>query len=247
MSRTKRPRDRVGVVVKLLASPLRRTGFDSWQGRSRILACGNRLDSSISSNWSAQNAPSPRGRKVVCWDRRITRNEPRGGEGVSIAAPHVPHSRLSSRADQQSSCLRHPRHQRGPPFLRQHHVWSDDFVVRVRLAIPLMSVPFAATSGSNAILDEMVELTRFPSEQHTFEGRFRYYAATTGLQRHDYEAGMKRRGKREIPEKTRRPTAASGTIPTCENPMTRPGIEPCWTWWEASVLIAQPPRPQNMI
>ncbi|KAJ8870037.1 hypothetical protein PR048_029048 [Dryococelus australis] len=34
------------------------------------------------------------------------------------------------------------------------------------------------------------------------------------------------RGKREIPEKTRRPTASSGTIPTCENPVTRPGIEP---------------------
>ncbi|KAJ8882200.1 hypothetical protein PR048_018688 [Dryococelus australis] len=34
------------------------------------------------------------------------------------------------------------------------------------------------------------------------------------------------RGKREIPEKTLRPTASSGTIPTCENPVTRPGIEP---------------------
>ncbi|KAJ8878658.1 hypothetical protein PR048_019241 [Dryococelus australis] len=29
---------------------------------------------------------------------------------------------------------------------------------------------------------------------------------------------MKGRGKREIPEKTRRPAASSGTIPTCENP-----------------------------
>ncbi|KAJ8872956.1 hypothetical protein PR048_026572 [Dryococelus australis] len=52
---------------------------------------------------------------------------------------------------------------------------------------------------------------------------------------------MKGRGKRENPEKTRRPTASSGTIPTCENPLTRPGIEPGSTWWEASVLIAQPP------
>ncbi|KAJ8876080.1 hypothetical protein PR048_023989 [Dryococelus australis] len=48
----------------------------------------------------------------------------------------------------------------------------------------------------------------------------------------------------EIPEKTRRPTASSGTIPTCENPATRPGIERGLPWWEASVLIAQPPRPQ---
>ncbi|KAJ8880930.1 hypothetical protein PR048_017403 [Dryococelus australis] len=38
---------------------------------------------------------------------------------------------------------------------------------------------------------------------------------------------MKGRGKREIPEKTRRPAALSGTIPACENPgVTRPGIEP---------------------
>ncbi|KAJ8879354.1 hypothetical protein PR048_019962 [Dryococelus australis] len=47
----------------------------------------------------------------------------------------------------------------------------------------------------------------------------------------------------EIPEKTRRPAASSGTIPTCENPVTRPGIEPGSPWWEASVLIAQPPQP----
>ncbi|KAJ8874125.1 hypothetical protein PR048_024966 [Dryococelus australis] len=80
------------------------------------------------------------------------------------------------------------------------------------------------------------------------------------------------RGKREIPEKTRRPaassstiptcenpgatlgggsgrslgtplrpTASSGTIPTCENTVTRPRIELGSPWWEASVLIAQPP------
>ncbi|KAJ8880248.1 hypothetical protein PR048_016714 [Dryococelus australis] len=56
-------------------------------------------------------------------------------------------------------------------------------------------------------------------------------------------AGMRGRGKREIPEKTRRPTASSGTIPTCEIPVARPGIEPGSPWWEASVLIAQPPCP----
>ncbi|KAJ8869789.1 hypothetical protein PR048_028797 [Dryococelus australis] len=43
------------------------------------------------------------------------------------------------------------------------------------------------------------------------------------------EVNMERRrneggGKREIPEKTRRPTASSGTISTCENPVTRPGL-----------------------
>ncbi|KAJ8890999.1 hypothetical protein PR048_010508 [Dryococelus australis] len=48
-------------------------------------------------------------------------------------------------------------------------------------------------------------------------------------------------GEARSPEKTRRPTASSGTIPTCENPVTRPGIEPGLPRWEASVLAAQPP------
>ncbi|KAJ8898220.1 hypothetical protein PR048_003580 [Dryococelus australis] len=44
-----------------------------------------------------------------------------------------------------------------------------------------------------------------------------------------------RAGKREILEKTRRPAASSGTIPTCENPgATPPGIEPGSPWGETS-------------
>ncbi|KAJ8871388.1 hypothetical protein PR048_027705 [Dryococelus australis] len=40
-------------------------------------------------------------------------------------------------------------------------------------------------------------------------------------------AGMQGWSKREIPEKSRRPAAPSGTIATCENPgVCRPGIEP---------------------
>ncbi|KAJ8866337.1 hypothetical protein PR048_032180 [Dryococelus australis] len=39
----------------------------------------------------------------------------------------------------------------------------------------------------------------------------------------------------EVNVEQRRPTASSGTIPTCENPVTRPGIEPGSPWWEASV------------
>ncbi|KAJ8889773.1 hypothetical protein PR048_009276 [Dryococelus australis] len=74
---------------------------------------------------------------------------------------------------------------------------------------------------------------------------------THGIVRHDSHlrksglsgAGVQGRGNRDIPEKTRRPTASSGTIPTCENPVTQPGIEPGSPWWEASVLITQPPRP----
>ncbi|KAJ8882368.1 hypothetical protein PR048_014172 [Dryococelus australis] len=57
-------------------------------------------------------------------------------------------------------------------------------------------------------------------------------------------AGTEGRGKREIPEKTRLAVASSGTIHSRENPgVTRPGIEPCSSWWEASRLTAQPPRP----
>ncbi|KAJ8879999.1 hypothetical protein PR048_020621 [Dryococelus australis] len=57
---------------------------------------------------------------------------------------------------------------------------------------------------------------------------------------------MRSSGRREIPEKTRRPTASSSTIPTCENAVTRPGFEPGSPWWEASVLIAQPSRPPDL-
>ncbi|KAJ8872685.1 hypothetical protein PR048_026298 [Dryococelus australis] len=56
-------------------------------------------------------------------------------------------------------------------------------------------------------------------------------------------AGTQGRGKREIPEKICRPMTSSGTIPICEKPVTRSGIEP--GWWEASGLTARPPRPLN--
>ncbi|KAJ8878373.1 hypothetical protein PR048_018950 [Dryococelus australis] len=52
-------------------------------------------------------------------------------------------------------------------------------------------------------------------------------------------AGMQGRGKQEIPEKTRRPAASSGTITGA----TPPGIEPGLPWREASSLTATPPRP----
>ncbi|KAJ8872242.1 hypothetical protein PR048_025844 [Dryococelus australis] len=46
-------------------------------------------------------------------------------------------------------------------------------------------------------------------------------------------AGMQGWGKREVPEKTRRPAASSGTISTSENPgVILPGIEPDSPWSE---------------
>ncbi|KAJ8873307.1 hypothetical protein PR048_026941 [Dryococelus australis] len=52
------------------------------------------------------------------------------------------------------------------------------------------------------------------------------------------------RGKRDIPEKTRRPAASSCRIPTCENlGATAPGIEPSSLKWKASCLVTTSPRP----
>ncbi|KAJ8867997.1 hypothetical protein PR048_031806 [Dryococelus australis] len=46
-------------------------------------------------------------------------------------------------------------------------------------------------------------------------------------------------GERDIPEKTRRPAASSGTIPMCENPgSTPPGVEHGSPWWKASSDIS---------
>ncbi|KAJ8888581.1 hypothetical protein PR048_008073 [Dryococelus australis] len=49
------------------------------------------------------------------------------------------------------------------------------------------------------------------------------------------------RGKRDIPEKTRRPATSSGTIPTYKNPKS--GIERGSPRWEASSLTTTPPGP----
>ncbi|KAJ8893539.1 hypothetical protein PR048_006137 [Dryococelus australis] len=51
-------------------------------------------------------------------------------------------------------------------------------------------------------------------------------------------------GKREIREKTRRPVASFGTVPTCENPgATPPGNEPSLHRREESGLSLTPPQP----
>ncbi|KAJ8897371.1 hypothetical protein PR048_002717 [Dryococelus australis] len=57
---------------------------------------------------------------------------------------------------------------------------------------------------------------------------------------------MQGQAKQEIPEKTRRQAASSGTIPTCKNQgVARPGIGPVSPWWEASSLTIQPPLEQD--
>ncbi|KAJ8892639.1 hypothetical protein PR048_005220 [Dryococelus australis] len=47
-------------------------------------------------------------------------------------------------------------------------------------------------------------------------------------------------GKWEIPEKTHWPASFSGKISTCENTVTRSGIEPSSHWWEVSRLTVHP-------
>ncbi|KAJ8890834.1 hypothetical protein PR048_010343 [Dryococelus australis] len=62
----------------------------------------------------------------------------------------------------------------------------------------------------------------------------------------DSKAGTKGRGKRDIPEKTRRLAALFGTIATCENPgEAPPEIEPGSPKQEASSLATTPPRPST--
>ncbi|KAJ8866874.1 hypothetical protein PR048_032736 [Dryococelus australis] len=55
--------------------------------------------------------------------------------------------------------------------------------------------------------------------------------------------GMKGGGGREIPEETHRPTASSGTIPTCEIAMGGERADRSATvapWWKAGILTARP-------
>ncbi|KAJ8872360.1 hypothetical protein PR048_025964 [Dryococelus australis] len=64
-------------------------------------------------------------------------------------------------------------------------------------------------------------------------------AQTSPLHRRVWSnAGMKGRGKQEIPKKTRRPAAASGTIPGIDPP----GIKPTSPSWKMSTLSATPAR-----
>ncbi|KAJ8881452.1 hypothetical protein PR048_017933 [Dryococelus australis] len=69
---------------------------------------------------------------------------------------------------------------------------------------------------------------------------------STRVKRREYRTAPEFKGgrKREIPKKTRRPAASSGTIPTYENPgVTPPGIEPGLSRGETSSLATTPPWP----
>ncbi|KAJ8866052.1 hypothetical protein PR048_033576 [Dryococelus australis] len=75
-----------------------------------------------------------------------------------------------------------------------------------------------------------------PPPQRPVQDRLVFYRC---LKAPEYKGG----GKREIPEKTRRPVASSGTISTCEYPGANPpGIKPVSLRSEASCLTTTRPR-----
>ncbi|KAJ8897688.1 hypothetical protein PR048_003038 [Dryococelus australis] len=127
-----------------------------------------------------------------------------------------------------------------PPMIKVVHdkgrVATTSFPRRGR---GIINVAAVAEKGGGALLRWLKK-----GEGHP-DGKAQYYHVTheTIYHVHSFRqvrnipsgAGMKRRGKREIIEKTRRPTASTGTITICENPVTWPGIEPGSPWWETGV------------
>ncbi|KAJ8870876.1 hypothetical protein PR048_027177 [Dryococelus australis] len=90
----------------------------------------------------------------------------------------------------------------------------------------------AVTSAGSSIFSNVVDMVLHPKKALVRSCK-PTRVIEVSMEQHRNEMG----GKREIPEKTRRPASSSGTIPTCENPeVTRPGIEPGSPWWEASRL-----------
>ncbi|KAJ8865857.1 hypothetical protein PR048_033380 [Dryococelus australis] len=96
-----------------------------------------------------------------------------------------------------------------------------------------------------------VETTRFVPNDPAWRQELKTFFFLCGL--HDWpclrqvkiksvqEENKTRKKKKTFEESSDHEDAAasSGTIPTCENPATRPGIEPGSPWWEGSVLIGR--------
>ncbi|KAJ8868337.1 hypothetical protein PR048_029853 [Dryococelus australis] len=103
------------------------------------------------------------------------------------------------------------------------------------------------TSGCNRTNSYALQADCMPVQYIERFGRLLTARSSEPMRR--IEVNMERRRNERagvngrFPRKTRRPTASSGTIPTCKSSVTRPGIEPGSPWWKVSVLIAQPPRP----
>ncbi|KAJ8891684.1 hypothetical protein PR048_004213 [Dryococelus australis] len=74
-----------------------------------------------------------------------------------------------------------------------------------------------------------------PKQKSSWPHRFCALRKATWPILYSGHAPNARRGKQEIPKKTRRPAASSSPIPTCENHgVIPPGFEPGPPWWEAN-------------
>ncbi|KAJ8873896.1 hypothetical protein PR048_024732 [Dryococelus australis] len=110
----------------------------------------------------------------------------------------------------------------------------------VRMVASCRTVPLVDefTRGSPVCLNHPRRLSRPrcyvpPHTLHTFGEESPLHSSGCATVRSS--AGMQGRGKREIPEKTRRPVASSGTISTCEDTGATPlGFEPDTPRWEAT-------------
>ncbi|KAJ8887960.1 hypothetical protein PR048_007444 [Dryococelus australis] len=103
-----------------------------------------------------------------------------------------------------------------------------------------------STIDVNTSVDGRLNVDRFQlTDKRTTDGCDGIFVSPAiGVVRFRGNISRQRRGKQEIPEKTRRTVTSSGTVPICESPgVARPGIEPVSAWWEASRLTAHPPRP----
>ncbi|KAJ8887431.1 hypothetical protein PR048_013646 [Dryococelus australis] len=114
------------------------------------------------------------------------------------------------------------------------------FAERLRLGSPFCRVKCGLELQEERMTGIFVGARRHSSASKHFRA---HIDNSSGL---DVGARMEGRWKWEIPEKTCRPMASYSTIPTCEYPVTRPGIEPGSPWWDVSMLIAQPPWPPSL-
>ncbi|KAJ8878009.1 hypothetical protein PR048_022472 [Dryococelus australis] len=116
----------------------------------------------------------------------------------------------------------------------------DRLHIRVLSPIPIQRLSehhlSRAEDGSappNGAEDRQLQL-----QPQTHSPHVKYTTPDSPLSYYSGATGMKGLGKREIPEKTRRPAASSGTIPACENlEAALPGIETGFSRWEAVVTL----------
>ncbi|KAJ8873863.1 hypothetical protein PR048_024699 [Dryococelus australis] len=206
-----------GVAARARLLP-RRTEFVSRRDRSRIFARGNRA-----------------GRR--CWSAGFLGAPPFPPH--SDAAPYTPrfslagsqHFELKSRPNVSNPILSKL------PCLYTGYVTFNERYVALQRDGTLLSELWRFHTNHNELFPSLAFIERIPDRFRLADSFISLFPPHFLLRAIKRSSGMQGRGKRENPEKTRRPTASSGTIPTCENPVTRPGIKPGSPCWEATYTI----------